>query len=265
MLEEWLNKQLSMGKMSFSLSQLKKTLTGYSDIAIKRALNRLSKKGKVLSIYKGYYLIIPPQYASRGILPVNLFIDGLMNYMERKYYMGLLSAAAIHGAAHQQPQESYVITTPPPLRPTVRKGIRINYVIKNNIPESHIIQHKTETGYIKLSTPELTALDLLQYEKRSGGLDRIGTILNELIEAFDQENINRAFIRLGPASSIQRLGYMLEHVVEGEEYADKLFNTCQKAGLKFNRTPLEGSEPVQGFSSKNRWNIIVNTAIEIDE
>lgn len=264
-LEAWINRLLSIGKISFSLAQLKEELQGHSDIAIKRSLDRLSKKGTILSIHKGYYLIIPPQYTSKGILPPQLFIDGLMKYLERSYYVGLLSAAAMHGAAHQQPQEFYVITTTPALRPTHKKSIKINYITKSTIPEKYLDQKKTETGYIKVSSPELTALDLFRYEKRVGGLNRIGTILNELIEAFQPERINDEFVKLSSTSSIQRLGYVLDVVLENQQYSDKLFESCQKASIIFNRIPLDGEEETLGFSSANRWNIIVNSEIDIDE
>ncbi len=264
-LEAWINGLLSRGKMSFSLAQLKKELHGHSEIAIKRSLDRLSKKGAILSIHKGYYLIIPAQYASRGVLPPQLFIDGLMKYLERSYYVGLLSAAAMHGAAHQQPQEFYVITTSPAMRSTHKKSIKINYITKSIIPDKYLDQKKTETGYIKVSSPELTALDLFRYEKHVGGLNRIGTILNELTEAFQIERINHELIKLSSASSIQRLGYILDIVLENQQYADKLFEASQKANVRFNRIPLDGEEETLGFSSANRWNIIVNTEIDIDE
>ncbi|MCG8308335.1 MAG: type IV toxin-antitoxin system AbiEi family antitoxin [Cytophagales bacterium] len=151
------------------------------------------------------------------------------------------------------------------MRPTHKKSVKINYITKSTIQEKYLDQKKTETGYIKVSSPELTALDLFRYEKRVGGLNRIGTILNELTEEFEPERINDEFVKLSSASSIQRLGYMLDIVLENQQYADKLFDACQKANIRFNRIPLDGEEETLGFSSGNRWNIIVNTEIEIDE
>ena len=129
-LSDWANSLLAKGKNAFSLTEVKKEFPNLSDIAIKRSLNRLSVKGNIVSILKGYYLIIPPQYASRGILPPALFIDGLMKFLERPYYVGLLNAASFYGAAHQQPQEFYVFTVLPALLTTKRKGIKINYIIR---------------------------------------------------------------------------------------------------------------------------------------
>src|SRR5690606_34577281 len=103
---------------SFSLEEVRSSFPENSEAAIKLKLNRLSNKGKVISVHKGYYLIITPQYASLGILPPSLFIDDLMKFIEKPYYVGLLNAAAFYGAAHQQPQEYFVLTTFPVLRPT---------------------------------------------------------------------------------------------------------------------------------------------------
>ncbi|MGH7573003.1 MAG: type IV toxin-antitoxin system AbiEi family antitoxin domain-containing protein [Gemmatimonadota bacterium] len=40
-------------------------------------------------------------------------IDDLMRFLEQPYYVGLLSAAAIHGAGYQQPMVFQVITDQP--------------------------------------------------------------------------------------------------------------------------------------------------------
>ncbi|NGM73129.1 hypothetical protein G5B32_07720 [Sphingobacterium sp. SGL-16] len=60
-----------------------------------------------------------------------------MKFLERPYYAGLLNAASFHGAAHQQPQEFFVFTNFPTLRPTSKKGIKINYISKSkSLPHS---------------------------------------------------------------------------------------------------------------------------------
>ncbi len=117
-LEHWIEDCQSKGKLAFNLVELRQRFQSDSETALKRVLDRLSEKEKVVSIYKGYYIIIPPQYSSKGILPVAMFIDGLMKFLERKYYVGLLNAAALHGASHQQPQEYFVVTEYPVMRPT---------------------------------------------------------------------------------------------------------------------------------------------------
>jgi predicted transcriptional regulator of viral defense system len=260
----WIEQIQSKGRNSFSLKELKASPVRHSGIGIERALDRLLAKKKIVSVYKGYYIIISPQYSVKGFLPPNLFIDGLMKFLHRKYYVGLLSAAAIHGAAHQQPQEYYVVTELPALRPMSKRGFKINYVNKNNIAKDLVEQRKTEAGYINISSPALTALDLIQFEHRIGGLNRAAAILNELVEEMKPDQWNRALLRDVSNYSIQRLGFLLENVLGKKEHADHLYDTCKEMHKKFYRTALKSKAEKKGFLQNNRWKIVPNIRIEID-
>jgi predicted transcriptional regulator of viral defense system len=262
-LSNWIDNLLSKGRTAFCITEAKQ-LPGMSEIAIKRALVKLTAKGNILSVYKGYYIIIPPQYKARGVLPPALFIDGLMKFLKRPYYVGLLNAAAFHGAAHQQPQEYFVFTNFPVLRPTEKKGIKINYISKKEVPELYLEKRKTETGSISISNPVLTAIDLVQFDKRVGGLDRAATVLNELAEAIKPEQITERFLQEVPVTAIQRLGFLLEVILK-KDIGKHLYEVSQKARLDFFRIPLKTSAAKKGFPSDERWKVILNTEIEIDE
>lgn len=264
-LGQWIEKLQSRGRSAFSLSLLANELPGYTEIATKRALSRLTVKGRIISIYKGYYLIIPPQYSSKGILPPALFLDGLMKNMERPYYLAMLNAASYYGASHQQPQEFFVVTSFPVLRTTQKKGLKINYISKKVIPEILLESKKTETGYLKISNPTLTACDLIQFEKRVGGMNRVATVLNELAESIKPEMFSVELIEYVPATALQRLGYILEVILENEFLSNALYTVLQEKEISFFRTPLKTSTSIKGFSSNERWKVIVNTEIEIDE
>jgi predicted transcriptional regulator of viral defense system len=89
-INQWLDKLLAKGAYGFSKDKLQQEIPEYSDIAVKRALSRLSAKGKIVSLYKGYYLLLTPQYASKGILPPQLYLDAFMKHLQRPYYVALL-------------------------------------------------------------------------------------------------------------------------------------------------------------------------------
>ncbi|MBX3290068.1 MAG: type IV toxin-antitoxin system AbiEi family antitoxin [Acidobacteria bacterium] len=260
--EEWINRQIAYGRNAFSLDRAEKELPQYSETAIKRSLNRLSRKGKIVSAHKGYYVIVTPQYSSRGILPPALFIDGLMRFLERSYYIGLLNAAAFYGAAHQVPQEFFVFTSSPPMRPTVKKGIKVNYITRKEIPENLLEERKTETGTIKISSPELTAADLLQHMKRVGGLNRVVEVLSELTDAVRIEKLDKEFVQFVPTAVVQRLGYLFEKAIGAEALADELFKSAELTGGKFFPVPLNPTGKKRGFPIETRWNIIVNELID---
>ncbi|MGH9948018.1 MAG: type IV toxin-antitoxin system AbiEi family antitoxin domain-containing protein [Pyrinomonadaceae bacterium] len=262
--EEWVDKEIAFGRSAFSLKRVESELPQYSETAIKRSLNRLSRKGTIISAHKGYYVIVTPQYASRGILPPALFIDGLMSFLERSYYVGLLNAAAFYGAAHQVPQEYFVFTSFPPMRPTVKKGIKVNYITRKEIPDDLLENRKTETGVLKISSPELTAADLVQHHKRVGGLNRVVEVLSELTDAIRIEKLNHEFIQFVPTAVIQRLGYLLETATGSESLADGLYKAAALNVEKFFPVPLSTTKRKRGFPVETRWNVVVNETIDTE-
>src|SRR5690606_19667186 len=179
----------SRGVYAFSLDDMRGFFPEQSNQALALALNRAVKKGRIKSVHKGYYVIIAPEYASQGAPPPPLFVDGLMKYLKRTYYVGLLNAAAYHGAAHQQPQEFTVITGLPALRMKRSKSIKIQFVTKKAMPVAGMEERKTDTGYLNISGPELTAFDLVQFEDRVGGINRVSQALRELIDSMDAERL----------------------------------------------------------------------------
>jgi predicted transcriptional regulator of viral defense system len=264
-LEDWINILQTKGRLAFSLESLRKEANTLSEDAIKLSLNRLSAKGKILSIHKGYYLIIPPIYQNKGVLPPINFIDDMMKNLNRPYYVGLLNAAALHGAGHQQPQTFCVVSNFPVLRPTIKKGIRINYLTIKDISSKYLQQFKTESGYVNVSSPELTATDLVQHEKLVGGLNRVATVLNELVDVIKPEKFDKDFLENIPIATIQRLGYLLEYELENGVIANKLFEEMKNMEKVFYRIPLKSNKSIKGYETNEKWKVVLNTEIEIDE
>lgn len=263
--EEWVNQQQAMGKYGFALQQFREDFEAQTDTANKFALKRLVDKGQIISIHKGYYLIITPQYRTKGILPPTLFLDAFMKQLGRPYYLALLSAAAYHGSSHQQPQEFFVVTGFPVLRPMQKKGLKLNYISIKDIPASLLDTRKTEAGYLHISNPALTATDLIQYEKRVGGINRVATVLAELSENIKPDAFDANLLQHAPVTSLQRLGYLLDKIFDNQPLANALYMALQKNKMPLFRIPLKASAPAKGFACDERWKVIVNTAIEIDE
>ncbi len=264
-LEYWVEECQSKGKLAFSLAELKQSFENDSETSLKRVLDRLSEKEKVVSIFKGYYVIVPPQYSAKGILPTAMFIDGLMKFLERRYYVALLSAAAFNGASHQQPQEYFVVTEYPVLRATNKKGLKINYISTRQLPPETLTEKKkTSTGYINISKPLLTAIDLINYEKKIGGLNRASTVINELLETVKRNDISKDLINYASVSSLQRLGFVLDEILNKKEIADRIFSLCKKAGIKFYLIPLKASGKKNKEVLSEKWKLMINTEIEPD-
>ena len=260
----WIEQLQSRGIISFSHDDLITNFPERSEHAIIQTLSRLSQRGRVVPIYKGFYLIVPAEYAAMEILPPILFIDYLMEFLSKPYYVGLLSAAALYGAAHQQPQEFFVITNTKQLA-TRKKGVKINYVIKKTIPVKFLNKRKTETGYVKVSSPELTAFDLIYYSNRIGGINRTSTVLNELAETMQPDLIEPELVQSFSVATIQRLGYILDCSLKEEHLAEKLWEVSMGLNLHFYRQPLSTGKKRAGYETDPKWKIIINTEIDIDE
>ena len=112
---DFINQVLSVGRISFTLDEVIEK-SGYDRKIAQVSLSRLISKGKILLIRRGFYVIITPEFSIQRNIPYIMYIDDLMKYLQRNYYVSLLSAAALHGAAHQQPMQFFVTTTMPFIR-----------------------------------------------------------------------------------------------------------------------------------------------------
>jgi predicted transcriptional regulator of viral defense system len=111
-IDDYLLNIRSTGRFSFTFEELNHAFDS-SEQAIRRKICRLKADNKIAIIRKDFYVVLPPEYAEKGSLPIYLYIDDLMKYLGRDYYLGLYSAASLHGAAHQQPMDFQVITNHP--------------------------------------------------------------------------------------------------------------------------------------------------------
>ncbi|MBI4860932.1 MAG: type IV toxin-antitoxin system AbiEi family antitoxin [Candidatus Riflebacteria bacterium] len=174
----------SRGKYVFRKEAVSRATPGTSRTAISQALHRLAGRGRVVHLRGGFYVIVPLEYRATGILPPSWFIGDLMRSIGQPYYVGLLSAAALHGAAHQQPQEFQVVTSKPVRRVEVR-GLKVAFVTCSSTAKVPTVEKKAETGTFRVSTPAATALDLVRYSGHAGGLSNVATVLQELVEVVE--------------------------------------------------------------------------------
>ena len=258
-IETYLDSVRAKGRYSFSSDELLAEFK-ISYNALVQRLYQLKRKNKIAQIRQNFYVIVPPEYAAFGTLPPDLFIDSMMKYLEKKYYVGLLSAAALHGAAHQQPTTFFVMSEFPAPRNISNNKLKIKFFSKQNLIEYGVIQKKTPSGRINVSSPELTAFDLLDNINQFG-INRIATILMELYEVMLPSKISKMAKLVDNKASIQRLGYILENIV-GEV---KLSNALYKIITKVNYTNVALS-PLKKKAGKlnDKWKIIINEEIETD-
>jgi len=221
----------------------------------------LRRQHRLVSAAKGLYLVIPAEYRNWGSLPADWFIDALMRHLDRKYYVGLLSAAAIHGASHQAPQVFQVMVDER-VRARSLGRVKLRFyrsgVLKDTIERQGVERRPTHTGEYNLSSPELTAIDLVEYQRDAGGLNNIATVLSEL-EGLHGDVLSR-LAEGRPQSVIRRLGWLLDRY----GHADQLDGVAALVVPdREHPTPLEPDGSSTG-PFHPRWNLLENAEIEPD-
>lgn len=87
------------GRYHFTTADVVAAL-GSSPIAAQAAIRRLRVKGRTVTPFRGFHVIVPTEYRTLGCLPADQFVPQLMDHLGLAYYVGLLSATSLHGAAH---------------------------------------------------------------------------------------------------------------------------------------------------------------------
>lgn len=252
---------LSVEEYSFSLNELQ-TVLDKSEISIKSELSRLIEKKTIVNLRKGFYLIIPPRYSKQGLLPIQLYIEKLFKYLNRNYYLGFYSAAKFHGASHQQTQRDYLMTEKPKLNDIMKNTFDIRFFTTSKWSNKNLLDRKSDAGIFKISSPALTAVDLIHHQTKLGGLNRMLAILEELSEEINQNDIAELLTWYPHKSTLQRFGFLLEEVD-----ADKHLSTQIKKHLKKSTffpvllSPKTGQKP---GAVDNFWKVAINIKLESD-
>lgn len=69
-------------------------------------------------------------------------------------------------------------------------------------------EKKTNAGIMKISNAEQTAVDLIKFQDRIGGLSRASTLIYELAESINPEILKSIIISCIQNTVLQRLGYI---------------------------------------------------------
>ncbi|MHB2017160.1 MAG: type IV toxin-antitoxin system AbiEi family antitoxin domain-containing protein [Candidatus Xenobia bacterium] len=195
------------GRYCFTSADVARAIGGTA-VAREAALRRLRQKTRIVTVRRGFHVVVPVEYHTAGAPPASWFIDPLMRHLKRPYYVGLLTAAALHGASHQQPQ-AFQVVTDVPMRPIQAGRVRIEFHRNRNLGDVCIREVKTETGSMRVATPEATALDVVHFARAAGHLDNVATVIRELAETMAPRELHKASAAASRAD-VQRLGFLLE-------------------------------------------------------
>lgn len=258
---EYIKQLLSNEEYSFSLQEVEKH-SSKDLVAIRREISRLMAKREVVNLRKGFYLIIPPRYSKYAKLPLPLYAEKLFNYLNRKYYTALFSAARIHGASHQQIQRDYFITQTPKLNSIKKGSYDIEFHTTSHWPNGNILIKRSDAGIYKIASPALTFADLVHYHGKIGGLNKVLTPLEEITEELTVDDVESLLRWCNSKSSLQRVGFLLEEILGPNSYSDLILERLQLDSFyPVLLSPRKNEKP---GSVNNRWKVDVNMKLETD-
>jgi predicted transcriptional regulator of viral defense system len=232
-------------------------LAGVPAAHVYPGLQRLRRRGTMFSPARGFHVVIPAEYRSWGVLPGELFIDGMMRALGRDYYVSLLTAAAMHGAAHQAPQVFQVMVDRHVADRDIER-VRLRFYANEHLREMATEERQVDTGRIRLATRETTLLDLVVHPDDAGGLSNIATVAVEIGDLDVPQLTRLASVR--SRSVARRLGWLLSQFRN-----DLDLEPLRKVALAGGGYPtrLVRALPARGPIDP-RWNLRVNSDVEPD-
>jgi predicted transcriptional regulator of viral defense system len=246
------------GRYDFTLVEAHASLGG-TVIGVRAALRRLSKRGEIASPCRGFFVIVPPEYRRLRCLPAEQFIPHLMKHWGEQYYVALLSAAELHGAAHHRPQRFQVMVAKN-RRPITCGEVRVQFVARHDLEGTPVVEMNTPRGRMRVSSPEATMLEIVGYADQCAGLDNVATVLSELAEVMNAPKLLEAARRC-PVVWSQRLGYLLE-AAHHDELAGVLADHVRENAALL--APLVRARSMRGTPRAARWKLAINASVEPD-
>ncbi len=256
--EQYVRKLLKRGRYSFTVEEAGEHLDKRG-AALNLVLQRLKTAGWVVPFSRGFYLALDVQHQEAGLLDPAWFVDDWARHMRMSYYVGGLSAAAYHGASHQKPMQFQVFGDRQ-VRSVTQPGLHLATFFKRGLAEVPVERLKSPAGFFRVSTPEVTAYDIVAYVRCCPSLDHAATVLVELAEKIADSRLGRLAETGCRLPALQRLGWLLEHVNWGEK-AEALHAALERQHPAW--VSLETRLPSKGPRNA-RWHVVENTDIQPD-
>ena len=252
----------SQGRFTFTTSEARAASDGASAAAVAAALDRAGADRLIASPVRGFHVVLPLEDRGTGTPSWRLFLDPLMTHLGLPYYVGLLTAASIHGASGQAAQVVQVVTARP--RRPVRVGrLAMEFVVRRMAAEAPVELRTTPSGRMRVATPELVALDLVRYPAKAAGWGNVATVLGDLASSLHRTGMRDALAVAPATPELQRLGHLLERAGAVSVLAAL---EAELAARRVSWVPLvPGDAPPDVEPLRDaRWHILINIEPEGD-
>lgn len=243
---------LARGVVTFTLAELIR-VTGLSPVAARNQVLRLGTQVRRVTPRQPFFLIVPPEHRVIGAPPPTWWLDAYFNWLRRPYYLALQSAAAEHGSTTQAVQVTQVMTDAPH-RDIVLGRLHVQFFVKRNVALTPTQMLTNAQALLLVSTPEATALDLIAYASRLGGIERVMETIKPMLPKFNRANLVKALNAGTETAAAQRLGFILEQF-GATSFADVLEKHLVGRSQRIELEPgLPLNDTASSFYNK-RWKV----------
>lgn len=196
------------GRLNLQGKEIAAAMPGISRDALRRALHRQQARGRIVRLSRGadHWVIVPLQFAASGAPPIETWLDHyLTKSLGTQYYVALLSAAEVYGASPQAVMTTQIMV-PKPRRPVTVGRHQLVFSTRANIARMPTRWHESAYGRFRVSSPELTLLELTQRADQVGGWARVVEILETMGSLCKPGELTAALEATSEVPAAQRLG-----------------------------------------------------------
>jgi predicted transcriptional regulator of viral defense system len=236
-------------------------LLGAPPSQVPQRLAAAKARGEWIAPARGLWAPVAPEFRAWGGPPATEFITALADHLNVDYYVGWLAAAELHGASHHAPQVSQIAVSR--LIRDRRVGrARLSFHVRSNLARLPVMVRMARAGRYRVSSPEVTALDIAADIDLAGGLDNAATVIADLADETGLDETKLSEIApLFPAAASRRVGWIVENYADVGRL-DALALVTQEMSAAPARL-----HPSLGFTGSldRRWGLRINKLVEVEQ
>jgi len=230
--------------------------TGLSERGRENALRYYRDQGRILSVRRGLYWVVPPGSTAENC-PVDAFL--IAGHISKDSVIAAHSALELHGRAYSSFNEVQFLTTRK-IQPFDFRGIHYRplrfppALSRLDQQQLGVEQHDRSGEFLKVTCLERCLVDALDRPELCGGWEEVWRSL-DMIEYLDLDLVCRYVRALGKATTAAKTGWYLE-INRSRLMVDK--KTLETLHHQRPASPhYIASKPRQANRMLARWNLVI--------
>lgn len=237
------------GRTIFTFDQALRIL-GSSRAAARNVIHRLTRKGRMIRVQKGKYVLAPARAGIEGDWSENPFL--IVPHIIDEYYIGFWTAMSHWGMTEQIPLTIFVATTKRK-RPVKYGGQTFSFITLSKAKFFGFTDEPIDGQTFRISTREKTIADALVFPRYCGGMGEVTKAMWTSRKEVKWRRVPDMMKQMGVSVALRRLGYVLRVLRLEPEISNSLARQ-QWYGFRF----LDPSAPKRALAYSKDFGLILN-------